>query len=150
MRNCLCQCDMPDFELKTIAGELIKSKNLLNKVVVLNFWFTTCTPCIRELPVLREISEYYANKDVVFISISTENTPAELERFIMKDRGFGYQMVSDKNSKSMMKKFSIGIVPQNYVIDKSGRIKKVWTGIPVDADIASFAIEMKETIDKLL
>ena len=51
--------EMPYLSLKIISGEKIETQNLKGKVIVINLWFTTCYPCILELPALNRLVEEY-------------------------------------------------------------------------------------------
>ena len=55
----------PDIPLKTLDGENFTISDLRGKVVVLNFWFNSCSPCLRELPHFAEVSDEYADKVTV-------------------------------------------------------------------------------------
>lgn len=61
-------CQMPDFEAKTLAGKILSRKSLKGKIVVMNFWFIGCKPCVAELPALNKLVQHYKAKDIVFIA----------------------------------------------------------------------------------
>ena len=62
---------LPSFNLKTLLGEYFTSEKLKGKPTMINFWFTTCPPCIAEMPVLNKIAEKYKN-EINFIAITYE------------------------------------------------------------------------------
>ncbi len=62
-----------DFEATTIDGEKIQLSKLKGKIVVLNFWFKNCKPCLMEIPELHKLTEKYAKQDVICIALSTDN-----------------------------------------------------------------------------
>jgi len=72
----------PNFTATSIDGKVIELSKLKGKVVVLNFWFTRCQPCIAEMPDLNNLVDYYSSKDVAFISFAPEDTPSLKEFFI--------------------------------------------------------------------
>ena len=45
---------LADFNFKDVNGNKLNKKDLKGKVIVINFWFTTCQPCIQEIPLLNE------------------------------------------------------------------------------------------------
>ncbi|MDZ7647241.1 MAG: TlpA disulfide reductase family protein [Cytophagales bacterium] len=77
-------CKAPDFISKTITGELISLTELKGKVVVINFWFTSCAPCITEMPTLNRLVEEFKYKDVVFIAFARDDV-MELTSFLKRD-----------------------------------------------------------------
>lgn len=115
----------PDFQFTDINGNIISSENTKGKIVVLNFWFTTCKPCINEIPELNEVyAKYKDNKDIVFASISFEKQD-KVERFLKK-KPINYPVVA--NSKVEIGKFAFNGYPTNVVIGKDGKYAEFITG----------------------
>lgn len=107
----------PDFSITDLNGNHISLDESEGKVVVLNFWFTACKPCIQELPELNEVYQKYAtNDEVVFASI-TFNKAKEVKKFL-KQNSILYPVVSD--SKDICDLFKVQGFPTNIVIDKDG------------------------------
>lgn len=77
-------CKAPDFKAATINGDTIELKKLRGKVVVINFWFIGCAPCIAEIPALNKLAEEYESEDVVFIAFSENTKKAILDEFLPK------------------------------------------------------------------
>src|ERR687893_223477 len=63
----------PAFSLTSMDGKKFELASLRGKVVVINFWFTGCPPCIEEMPKLNELVEKFKDKDVVFIAPTWDN-----------------------------------------------------------------------------
>jgi thiol-disulfide isomerase/thioredoxin len=108
----------PEFAAKDLDGRLVSSLKWKGKVVVLNFWFTKCSPCKAEIPELNRLVKKYANK-VTFISIALDDKSA-LHDFLGENK-FLYQTVSDQKG-SISREFSIKIYPSHIVIDPDGYI----------------------------
>jgi len=111
----------PQFEIKDLEGKVWSLKELQGKTVVLNFWFTSCAPCIKEIPELNKLVDEYKNKEVVFLGI-TFNTPEHVDAFLKK-RAFNY--IQLPNSDKIISKYNIFYFPTSFVIDKHGIIKGV-------------------------
>lgn len=109
----------PVYSTKTIINKKISSKKMLGKVVVLNFWYTTCPPCKKEIPLLNKLKHKYKNKDVEFIAFALDEE-YKLANFLLKNR-FDYDMVSD--ARWLKEKFQIQAYPTNIIIDKKGKIQ---------------------------
>lgn len=107
----------PNFKMKDIDGNIISSKNTKGKVVVLNFWFTSCKPCIEEIPSLNKVYEKYkTNTNVVFASITFNNDEKVIS--FLKKHPTKYPIVP--NAKDICNLFKISGYPTNIVIDKNG------------------------------
>ena len=107
----------PDFTMIDLNGNTISSESTKGKVVVLNFWFTACKPCISEIPELNEVYEKYKkDSNVVFASI-TFNKREKVKPFLKK-HPIKYPVVSD--AKEICDLFKTTGYPTNIVIDKNG------------------------------
>jgi thiol-disulfide isomerase/thioredoxin len=76
-------CPMPPFSYKTIENEQVSQEKLPGKVVVMNFWFQSCTPCLNELPGLNKLAETYKDSDVVFLAFGRDSE-ASIRRDCLK------------------------------------------------------------------
>lgn len=87
-----------------------------SKIVVLNFWFMTCGPCLRETSELKSLQEKYEKDNrVIFIAISSMDDSEQLEMF-RKYKDFGYELVS-KNA-NWINYYKIKLFPTNMVLNK--------------------------------
>lgn len=120
----------PTFKATDINGRVWDMSTLNDKVVVLNFWFTGCKPCIQEMPLLNQLVDEYKNKDVVFLSLAPENKDV-LKKFLTKTP-FKYNILPE--SKEISRNFFISGYPTHFVIDKKGIVKKIMIGYSNDID----------------
>ena len=118
--SCLAGVPAPDFTATTIDNERIELSKLRGKVVVLNFWFTRCQPCISEIPGLNKLVELYAGKKVTFISITYDSTETVM-RFL-KQHPFKFKIVANNDTvrRYIFKLFSAW--PYTIIINKEGKI----------------------------
>ena len=68
----------PAFSLTSLEGEKFELAALRGKVVVLNFWFTGCAPCVAEFGELNSLVHKFKNKGVVFIAPTLDNCSSRL------------------------------------------------------------------------
>jgi len=90
----LVGCVMPDFTAQTLNGQFISKQSLKGKVVVMNFWFIGCKPCLAELPALNTLVEQYKGKEVVFIAFGRDSKQQTVEKFLPKHE-FKFQLVTE-------------------------------------------------------
>lgn len=110
------------FEVKDMQGKTWTDQNTLGRPLVLNFWYTGCGPCIKEMP---ELSTWVdACPGVNFLAV-TWNTADEI-RPIIERRGFRFVQVA--GDKSLWKMFGVQQTPATVVIDQKGTIRKVVAG----------------------
>ncbi|MEL6560337.1 MAG: TlpA disulfide reductase family protein [Bacteroidota bacterium] len=117
----------PRFRMRDVTGKIISSATTKGKVVVLNFWFTNCKPCILEFPTLNKTFEKYKDNDqVVFAAITFEKKEA-IESFLEKYY-FSYPMITD--AQEICDIFIQNSYPVNIVINKSGVYESYTIGGP--------------------
>ena len=144
----LVGCHIPEFNVTTIKGELLNSKDLRGKVVVMNFWFESCETCITSIPELNKIADEYSGKDVVFVAFSRD-PENHINKFLVNHE-FKYQIVSSQYdvSESMC---VIGGWPMNMIIDKKGVVQYLKAGgLSKETSARSLADAMRSVIDKSL
>lgn len=107
----------PEYEMVDLNGNEISSENTKGKVVVLNFWFAACKPCIAELPEINQVYEDFKDHDeVVFASITFEKEE-DINTFL-KTYSIAYPIIP--NGDETIKLFQVNGFPTNIVIDKDG------------------------------
>ncbi|WP_216629175.1 TlpA family protein disulfide reductase [Sphingobacterium lumbrici] len=108
-----------DFTAKDINGaDVSLSQYKGKKVVVLNFWFTRCKPCVAEMPLLNKLVEQYKGKDVEFISLCNDDEKTINE--FLKTHKFDYRIVA--NTLKLANKYKITGFPTSVVIDKDSKV----------------------------
>jgi thiol-disulfide isomerase/thioredoxin len=114
------------FSLKSIDGKLVKLRDLLGKVVVIDFWATWCVPCQTSLPYLQEVHKRYKdNPNVSILALNTwEHDSGEVRERIVKnfvaDHKFTFPVLYDEG---FAEKYGVEAIPAKIIIDKKGRIQ---------------------------
>ena len=142
----------PAFEGKDLDGNTVKSNELFsaNAVTVVNFWFTTCNPCVGELSELDALNKELAEKGGSLIGVNTftldgdEKAIAEAKDVLAK-KGATYQNVYfDSDGEAGKFTTNIFAYPTTYVVDRSGNI----VGEPIVGAITEK--KQAETLQKLI
>lgn len=121
----LVGCEAPLFAAIDMKGDSVKLEELRGKIVILNFWFIACPPCIAEIPGLKQIAEEFGTReDVVMIALGTDGKEAQ-ETFLKK-KDFGFQMIPD--ARDYADKFRITGFPTTMVLDREGKVFSVHIG----------------------
>ena len=120
----------PAFEGKDLDGNPVKSDELFsaNAVTVVNFWFTTCNPCVGELAELDALNKELAKKGGTLIGVNTstlDGDKAEISdaKDVLMKKGATYQNVYfDSNSEAGKFATNLLAYPTTYVVDRKGNI----------------------------
>ena len=142
----------PAFEGKDLDGNTVKSDELFsgNAVTVVNFWFTTCNPCVGELSELDALNKELAKKGGSLIGVNTftldgDETAISEAKDVLAKKGATYQNVYfDSDSEAGKFATSIFAYPTTYVVDRSGNI----VGDPIVGAITEK--KQAETLQKLI
>ena len=142
----------PAFEGKDLDGNTVKSDELFsaNAVTVVNFWFTTCNPCVGELSELDALNKELAKKDGALIGVNTftldgDEAAISEAKDVLAKKGVTYQNVYFA-SDGEAGKFTTNIFayPTTYVVDRNGNI----VGDPIVGAITEK--KQAETLQKLI
>jgi peroxiredoxin len=120
---------LPDFDFKDLSGNKVSAENLKGKPVVINFWFTSCAPCIAEMRALNVIREKYKKSDVVFLAITFDKKTPVLN--FLKKHFFNFTIIPDAASYC---NHITSIYPITLFVDRNGLIRKAEHLIPSSRD----------------
>ena len=142
----------PAFEGKDLDGNPVKSDELFsaNAVTVVNFWFTTCNPCVGELSELDALNKELAKKGGSLIGVNTftldgDEAAISEAKDVLAKKGATYQNVYfDSDGEAGKFTTNIFAYPTTYVVDRSGNI----VGEPIVGAITEK--KQAETLQKLI
>ena len=142
----------PAFEGKDLDGNPVKSDELFsaNAVTVVNFWFTTCKPCVGELSELDALNKELAKKGGALIGVNTftldgDEAAISEAKDVLAKKGVTYQNVYfDSDGEAGKFTTNIFAYPTTYVVDRSGNI----VGDPIVGAITEK--KQAETLQKLI
>jgi len=127
------------FSVTDMQGNQYKLEALKGKVVVVNFWFIACRPCVMEMPDLNELVEKYKNEEVIFLAFAIDDE-SSLKRFFSK-KEFSYNIVADAR-QVIYQDYGITSFPTHMVIDKDSKIVYYTDGLgPTTVDDIDGSIE---------
>ena len=142
----------PTFEGKDLDGNTVKSDELFsaNAVTVVNFWFTTCNPCVGELSELDALNKELAKKGGALIGVNTftldgdEAAISEAKDVLAKKDATYQNVYFDSDGEAGKFTTNIFAYPTTYVVDRSGNI----VGDPIVGAITEK--KQAETLQKLI
>jgi len=118
---------LPDFVFKDILGNTYTPEDIKGKVVVINFWFINCAPCVEEMPELNKlVKEYENNKDVLFLALTLDEKGSMLNKFL-ETNVFNYNIIPDSQDY-IMNKLQVNSFPTHIVLDKNSNVVFTFSG----------------------
>jgi cytochrome c biogenesis protein CcmG, thiol:disulfide interchange protein DsbE len=131
----------PAFSAQDLDGKPVALADLRGKVVVLNEWATWCEPCRAEIPQLEALYRQYAPRGLVMVGVSVDafGTAGDVRDFAREhDMTYPIWLDPDKHFAAMF--VTVG-VPETFVIDRAGRIRRRQIGaLPVGDTTLAAAI----------
>ncbi len=115
----------PVFSATDIHGNNYTLNQLKGKIIVLNFWFVECKPCVMEIPDLNELVEKYKDKEVVFLGFAT-NKKSKIIDFL-EEKNFDYTIIPD--SRKIAKAYNIKGYPTHIIINQNSKIVHATSGL---------------------
>ena len=122
---------LPEGDFLQMKDGSVKSfSDYQGKLLVINFWYINCGPCIVEMPYLNQLVDKYQNEDIQFLALSFDTIP-DIKSFLNKTE-FKYEHGSI--SRSMMYDFT-PVAPGHFIVDAEGIIKDIIVGAPRNTEL---------------
>ncbi|MDC0723430.1 TlpA disulfide reductase family protein [Nannocystis bainbridge] len=122
----------PEFRFTRLDGEVVSSASVRDKLVVLHFWFTTCGPCVEELPRWQAFVDAQARaRDVVVLSVHAIDSAEEVRTWLAAHpQRFGVAM-----SDGYCERAGLNSFPTTWFLDREGRIAYESGGAGADLEL---------------
>ncbi len=131
----------PAFTLKDSAGKPVRLADYKGKVVLLNFWSTTCGPCRLEIPWFVEFQKTYKDKGFTVIGIALDEEWDSVKPYVA-DKKVNYPVVI--GTETIDKAYGgIEALPTTFIIDRQGRIASTHIGLVSKKD---YEIEIQQLL----
>jgi thiol-disulfide isomerase/thioredoxin len=119
------------FSVLDSGAHPVSSESLRGRFVLFDFWATWCPPCIRALPAIRQLAQFFPKDQFVLISLDEDADQGAWRRFI-REHEMDWPQVWDENS-NLYDAFGLGSVsemslPRYVLVDRDGFVRQVYTG----------------------
>ena len=127
--------------VRALDDQVVETASLFTtgKPVLINYWFSNCQPCKREMPALQAAFEKFGDR-VSFVGINTQDSP-DVARSFVNDIGVTYEILRDPNGDSIVAN-GISIFPTTFFVNAAGTIIKQVSGELTADDIETAFTEM--------
>lgn len=125
----------PDFTVSD-GSSTVRLANYRGKVVLVNFWWSQCAPCLEELPSLLEL--HHVDPNLAIIAVSIDDDPDSYKQFIARHH---VDLITVRDpDQTAPKLFGTDMWPETYLIDRKGVIRRKFVGATdwSDPEIRSF------------
>ena len=120
----------PDVTFISIKGDKISTDSLRGKVVMVNFWATSCTTCVKEMPHMVETYEKYKAQGMEFVAVAMQYDPPNYVLNFTETRKLPFTVAIDSAGDIARQFGDVTLTPTTFLIDKNGKIIKRYVGEP--------------------
>ncbi|MBP7481503.1 MAG: redoxin domain-containing protein [Lacunisphaera sp.] len=124
----------PDFKATDAAGKEVKVSDYRGKVVILDFWATWCGPCIASMPHTQEVAAHYKDQGVVVLASCTSDDRKKFDAWVKRNQAqypdilFSHDPQERGPDRASRKLYGVGGIPQQFIIDRDGKVVALVTG----------------------
>ncbi len=133
----------PESTFVLLNGSKVYTADFKGKVTLVNFWATSCTTCVAEMPKIIATYDKFKNKDFDTVAVAMSYDPPAYVVNYAETRKLPFKVAIDNTGAVAKAWGEVNLTPTTYVVDKKGLIVKRYVGEP------DFA-ELHQLIDKLL
>lgn len=124
-----------------LQGEPVDLGKYRGRVVLLDVWATWCSPCIKAFPRLQALHDKFEAKGFTVVGVSVEVVETEKVASFVKSRGITFPVFIDSiGTQSIHSTHDVQTIPALFLIDRSGKIVRRWTGEAEPDDVEAAVI----------
>lgn len=120
----------PEVTFSSISGEKVPMQSLRGKVVMVNFWATSCVTCVKEMPAMVETYNKYKDRGLDFVAVAMSYDPPNYVLNYAQTRKLPFKVALDTQGDVAKSFGDVQLTPTTFVIDKDGQIIKRYVGEP--------------------
>ncbi|MBX9297032.1 TlpA family protein disulfide reductase [Chromobacterium vaccinii] len=119
----------PEVKLTSLTGAATSTSALKGKVVLVNFWATSCPGCVEEMPEIKKLHQDYGGKGLNVLAVAMSYDPPNyVQNFVAKNQ-LPFFVALDPQGTTAKAFGDIQLAPTTFLIDKQGNIIKRYVGV---------------------
>ncbi len=120
----------PNVTFISLAGDKVSTEALRGKVVMVNFWATSCTTCVKEMPQMIETYNKFKGQGLEFVAVAMKYDPPNYVVNFTETRKLPFTVALDSGGDIAKSFGDVTLTPTTFVIGKDGKILKRYVGEP--------------------
>lgn len=119
----------PDVTFTTLQGERLRLQDLRGKVVLVNFWATSCPICAKEMPEFADMYRKYRERGFEIVAVAMAyDRPSDVQAYVAKNAP-PFRIALDTDGALARAFDNVRVVPTTFVVDKEGRLVSKTVGV---------------------
>ena len=128
---------LPEFTFSDIAGKQVKLSDFHGKYVLIDCWATWCGPCKAQLPHLEKVEKRYADKNIVFVSISSDKDRQKWVDMVTEKKMGGVQLNEPRVDCEFFTLFQVNGIPRFILLAPDGTVYDAHLPRPSDPALSA-------------
>ena len=133
----------PNVTFTGLDGKKFTSESLRGKVVMVNFWATSCATCVKEMPQMVETYNKFRGQGLEFVAVAMSYDPPNYVLNYAETRKLPFKVALDSGGDLAKQFGDVAMTPTTFVIGKDGKILKRYLGEP---DFASLHALLQKSL----
>lgn len=125
----------PNVQFATLNGEKLSTVDLRGKVVLVNFWATTCVTCVKEMPALIDTYNKFRDQGFDTVAVAMSYDPPNYVLNFAQSRALPFKVALDVQGDVARGFGDVKLTPTTFILDKRGQIVKRYLGEPNFAEL---------------
>lgn len=130
LAGCSLSDRAPDSIFLLLDGSYVDIDTFKGKVSLINFWATTCTTCVKEMPEMVKTYTKYQSRGFEVVAIAMQYDPVNWVVNFTKSRQLPFNVALDNTGENAKKWGDVKITPTTFIVDKQRKIVKKYVGAP--------------------
>lgn len=125
----------PELRFATLSGEALATSDLRGKVVLVNFWATSCVICLREMPMLVATHRKFAPRGYETLAVAMSYDHPNMVAEYARKNALPFRVALDTSGEIARGFGDVRLTPTTIILDRRGRIVKQYLGEPDEAEL---------------
>ena len=130
LAGCSGREQAPASRFLLLDGSTLDSSALKGKVALVNFWATTCTSCVAEMPELIRTHQKFQPRGFETVAVAMSYDPVEWVLNFSRSRQLPFRVALDRNGELARSWGDVKLTPTTFLVDRQGQIVKRYVGAP--------------------
>ena len=120
----------PEVRFVTLTGQNFATSDLRGKVVLVNFWATSCVTCVEEMPKMIEAWRKFSPRGYEMVAVAMSYDHPNLVADFTHKRALPFKVALDTDGAVARGFGDVSVTPTTFLLDRRGRIVKHYVGEP--------------------
>jgi len=119
----------PQVSYISLTGQQASTDSLKGKVVLVNFWATSCSGCVDEMPEIKKLHQQYGGRGLAVMAVAMSYDPPNYVQAFVQKNQLPFFVALDGQGNIAKAFGDIQLTPSTFLIDKQGNILKRYVGV---------------------